>query len=226
MAAGARFCASCGRGVGERGAAAAGSADRTPWVVAGVSLAGLLGVLLFTLVRQAPARAPDEAPDQGEVGAVEPAAESPPDLSTMSPRERFNRLYNRIMRGAEAGDQAGVTRFTPMALMAYAQLDTVDADARFHAALLQVHTGNADGAKALGDTVLSQTPGHLFGYVILGTVARWKKDEPALRRAYAGFLQHYDAEMKAGRAEYEEHTRSLEDFRKAALAAKEPPAGS
>ena len=194
--------------------------------MAGVSLAGLLGVLLFTLVRQAPARGPDGAPDQGEVGAVEPAAERPPDLSTMSPRERFNRLYNRIMRGAEAGDEASVTRFTPMALMAYAQLDTIDADARFHAALLQVHTGNADGAKALGDTVLSQTPGHLFGYVILGTVARWKKDEPALRRAYAGFLQHYDAEMKAGRAEYEEHTRSLEDFRKAALAGKTPPAGS
>jgi hypothetical protein len=195
-------------------------------VVAGVALAGVLGMLLFTLARQAPARAADQAPEQGgEVGAAGPG-ESPPDLSTMSPRERFNRLYNRIMRGAEAGDEATVTRFTPMAMMAYAQLDTVDADARFHAALLQVHTGNADGAKALGDTVLSQTPGHLFGYVILGTVARWKKDEPALRRAYAGFLQHYEAEMKAGRAEYEEHTRSLEDFRKAALAAKETPAGS
>jgi len=195
-------------------------------VVAGVALAGLLGMLLFTLARQAPARAADLPPEQGgEVGTAGPG-ESPPDLSTMSPRERFNRLYNRIMRGAEAGDEASVTRFTPMALMAYAQLDTIDADARFHAALLQVHTGNADGAKALGDTVLSQTPGHLFGYVILGTVARWKKDEPALRRAYAGFLQHYDAEMKAGRAEYEEHTRSLEDFRKAALAAKETPAGS
>ena len=192
-----------------------------------MSLAGLLGLLLFTLVRQAPARVPDAAPEQsGEVGSVEPDGETPPDISNMSPRERLNRLYNRIMRGAEAGDEATVTRFTPMALMAYAQLDTIDADARFHAALLQVHTGNADGAKALGDTVLSQTPGHLFGYVILGTVARWKKDEPALRRAYAGFLQHYDAEMKAGRAEYEEHSRSLEDFRKAALGAKDAPAGT
>lgn len=205
---------------------AAGSRDRTPWAVAGVSLAGLLGMLLFTLVRQAPARTPDVGPDQGEVAAVEPAGENPPDLSTMSPRERFNRLYNRIMRGAEAGDEATVTRFTPMALMAYAQLDTIDADARFHAALLQVHTGDADAARALGDTVLREVPGHLFGYVILGTVARWKKDEPALRRAYAGFLQHYDAEMKTPRAEYEEHTRSLEDFRRAALAAKDSPAGS
>jgi hypothetical protein len=197
-------------------------------VVAGVSLAGLLGMLLFTLVRQAPARGPDPAAAQGgEVGAVAAAGESPPDLSTMSPRERFNRLYNRIMRGAEAGDEPTVTRFTPMALMAYAQLDTIDADARFHAALLQVHTGNSDAARALGDTVLRQTPGHLFGYVILGTVARWKKDEPALRRAYSGFLEHYDAEMKAARPEYEEHTRSLEDFRRAALSAKGTPgAGS
>ena len=81
----------------------------------------------------------------------------------MSPRERFNRLYNRIMRGAEAGDEATVTRFTPMALMAYAQLDTIDADARFHAALLQVHTGNADAARALGDTVLRQPPGTCSG---------------------------------------------------------------
>jgi hypothetical protein len=182
-------------------------------------------MLLFTLARQAPARAADLPPEQGGETGTAPG-ESPPDLSTMSPRERFNRLYNRIMRGAESGDEATVTRFTPMAMMAYAQLDTVDADARFHAALLQVHTGNADGAKALGDTVLSQTPGHLFGYVILGTVARWKKDEPALRKAYAGFLQHYDAEMKAGRTEYDEHTKSLEDFRKAALAAKASTAGS
>jgi hypothetical protein len=198
-----------------------------PWVVAGISLAGLLGMLLFTLSRDAPARVPDPTPEQGaEVGAVGSDGEAPPDLSTMSPRERFNRLYNRIMRGAESGDEASVTRFTPMALMAYAQLDTIDADARFHAALLQVHTGNADAARALGDTVLRQDPGHLFGYVILGTVARWKKDEPGLRRAYAGFLQHYDTEMKTSRAEYAEHTRSLEDFHRAALAAKGAPAGS
>lgn len=186
--------------------------------MAGASLAGLLGILLFTLVRQAPARPPDPASEPAEVAAA--GGESPPDLSTMSPRERFNRLYNRIMRGAESGDEATVSRFTPMALMAYAQLDTIDADARFHAALLRVHTGDAAAARALGDTVLQQTPGHLFGYVILGTVARWQKDDAALRKAYAGFLQHYDGEMKAGRDEYSEHATSLNDFRKAALAAE------
>ena len=44
-------------------------------MVAGVSLAGLLGMLLFTLVRQAPARTPDMAPDQGEVARLQPAGE-------------------------------------------------------------------------------------------------------------------------------------------------------
>lgn len=191
--------------------------------MAGVSLAGLLGLLLFTLVRQAPAGLAVSGP---EAGGGQAAAESPPDLSTMGPRERFNRLYNRIMRGAEAGDEATVTRFTPMALMAYAQLDTIDADARFHAALLQVHTGNSAAARALGDSVLVQNPGHLFGYMILGTVARWEKDDAALRRAYTGFLEHYDAEMKAGREEYSEHTNSVNDFRQAALDARSKPAGS
>jgi hypothetical protein len=134
----------------------------------------------------------------------------------MSPRERFDRLYNRIMRAAESGDEATVTRFTPMALMAYAQLPDIDADARYHAALLKVHTGDVDGARALSDTILSQNPSHLFGYLIRGTVARWQKDDAALASAYAAFLRHYDAEMKAGRGEYSEHSRALEDFRQAA----------
>ena len=224
LAAGARFCPACGHGVAGGGSGTTAASDRTPWIVAGVALAGLLGMLLFTLTRQAPAQlAEATSAPAGEVDAV---GENPPDLSTMSPRERFNRLYNRIMRGAEAGDEATVRRFTPMALMAYAQLDTIDADARFHAALLQVHTGAAAAARALGDSVLQQTPGHLFGYVILGTVARWQKDDTALRKAYTGFLQHYDAEMKAGREEYKEHATSLNDFRQAALEAKGGPKAS
>jgi hypothetical protein len=223
LPAGARFCPTCGRSPGGGPPRGTAAPDRLPWTVAGIALAGLLAVLLFTLVRQAPARSPDVA--SAPAADVGPA-ESPPDLSTMSPRERFNRLYNRIMRGAESGDEATVSRFTPMALMAYAQLDTIDADARFHAALLRVHTGDAAAARALGDTVLQQTPGHLFGYVILGTVARWQKDDDALRKAYTGFLQHYDAEMKAGREEYTEHTTSLNDFRQAALAKGRPKASA
>ena len=73
---------------------------------------------------------------------------------------------------------------------------------------------------AAADTILAQTPGHLFGYMVLGTVARFRKDNAGLSRAYAGFLKRYDAEMKLNRPEYGEHRTSLDDFRKAALDAK------
>jgi hypothetical protein len=210
----ARFCSSCGLTVGSGPGTV--SRDRTPWVVAALAMAGLMAVLLIMLVRKSAGPAA-----QAEVAVSSDASgEAPPDISNMSPRERFNRLYNRIMTAAQSGDEATVTRLTPMALMAYAQLDTTDADARYHAALLKVHTGDVDASRALADTILAQNPGHLFGYIIRGTVARFRKDEPELKRAYAGFLKRYDAEMKAARPEYAEHRTSLDDFRKAALEAR------
>jgi hypothetical protein len=183
-------------------------------VVAGVSLALMLGLLLFTLARQAPT---PPAAAAGAGGTASTGA-SPPDQSSMSPRERFNRLYNRVMQAAQAGDEATVSRFTPMALGAYEMLDTLDADARYHAALLHAHTGEVEGARALGDSILARNPGHLLGYMVLGTAARWGKDDAALRRAYRDFLSRYDAEMKADRPEYTEHRMSIEEFRRAARA--------
>lgn len=183
--------------------------DRTPWIIAGAALIGLLVVLLVMLAR-APATMVGESTESGGGGAP------PPDISAMSPRERFDRLYNRVMQAAQGGDEATVSRFTPMALMAYAQLDSLDADARYHAALLQVHSGDVAGPTALADTILTQQPGHLFGYVIQGTVARWQKNDKALARAYAGFLEHYDAEIKAGRPEYGEHRTSIDEFHRQA----------
>ena len=193
------------------------SRERTPWLIAAGALAALLAVLLVMVARNS-----KSAAVQPELAAIEQqqGGEAPPDISNMSPRERFNGLYNRVMRAAQSGDEATVTRFTPMALMAYAQLDSIDADARYHAALLKVHTGEVNGTRALADTILARDPGHLFGYVVHGTVARFRKDEKELTRAYAGFLKRYYQDIKLGRPEYSEHKTSLDDFRKAALEAR------
>lgn len=215
LAAGARFCAACGLPSGTASSAAT-SRDRTPWLIAGGAVAASLALLLVMVARDSkgvvaqPDIAAIEQPQEGE---------TPPDITNMTPRERFNRLYNRVMRAAQTGDEATVTRFTPRALMAYAQLDSVDADARYHAALIKVHTGEVDGARALGDTILARDPGHLFGFMVRGTVARFRKDQKELSQAYAGFLKRYDQETKRSRPEYGEHQTSLDDFRKAALEA-------
>lgn len=155
-------------------------------------------------------------------GAMTPSGEIeavPPDISQMSPKERFDRLYNRVMQAAQSGDDGTMRRFMPMALGAYEMLDTVDADARYHAALLRVHNGDVEGSRALGDSILAAQPGHLLGYVVLGTTARWRKDDAAMSRAYREFLARYDAEMKADRREYTEHRSSIDEFRRSAEAA-------
>jgi len=222
LSAGARFCPGCGTGVA--GPAAGVRGDRTPWIVAGVALAALLAAVLV-MVSRAPASPLPPAVVAVSAGSASDAGGAP-DISGMSPRERFDRLYNRVMRAAQAGDEATVERFTPMALMAYGQLDSLDADARYHAALLQVHSGDMAGPSALADTILAQQPGHLFGYIVRGTVARWQKDQAGLDRAYAGFLQHYDSEMKAARPEYGEHRGSVDEFHRQALTATSSPAGT
>ncbi len=184
-------------------------------------VSAVLLVAVLALVVRGSGGAPEAAGVVGAGGSAAPfaggAGAGPlPDLSTMTPREAFDRLYNRIMRASESGDQQTVTTMTPMAMMAYERLETIDADARFHLATLKLHSGDVAGAAAIADTLLIQDPGHLFGYVIQGTVARWNKDDAALKKAYKAFLSHYDAEMKKGRPEYGDHERMMTDFHQAA----------
>jgi hypothetical protein len=177
----------------------------------------MLVLLLILTARGAgmrPADATGPVQAAGETGMVAP------DIGQLSPKERFDRLYNRVMQAAQAGDGATMSRFMPMALGAYEMLDSVDADARYHAALLRVHNGDVRGSRALGDSILAGQPGHLLGYVVLGTTARWAKDDAGLAEAYRGFLTHYDAEMKANRPEYAEHRGSIDGFRREALGAE------
>jgi hypothetical protein len=136
-----------------------------------------------------------------------------PDISGMSPRERFDRLFNRIMQAAERDDSAQVEQFTPMALGAYAQLDVRDIDARYHAAVIHLQAGNLPQARALADTILAEAPGHLFGYVIRGTAARIGGDPAAQAKAEREFLAHYSEEMAAKRVEYLEHKPVLNEFK-------------
>lgn len=184
--------------------------SRLPWVLAAVAGATLLVLLIVVLARREPGAQPVAAASAPFAGAGGNGAI--PDISQMTPRERFDALYNRIMAAAESGDNATVTRFSPMALQAYDMLDSVDADARYHLALLKVHTGDTRAVAALADTILANQPGHLFGYMIRGAIARFQKDDAGLKKAYADFLAHYDAEMKAGRVEYSEHERSVQSF--------------
>ena len=208
----AHFCANCGATL----QAALRTGPGTLALVAGAGIVFALGLGLGYLMagaRGRPASAPVAADAAAPFAGGGGAEGAPPDISNMSPRERFDRLYDRVMRAATSGDEATVQRFGPMAVAAYGMLDSVDDDARYDAALLKIHLGDVAGAKALADEILKRTPTHLFGLMIRGTLARAARDTVGARRNERAFLAAFEKEIAKKRPEYAEHRSALDAFR-------------
>ena len=205
----ARFCHRCGEG-------AAGTIPRKSenlaWTVAGIVSLGLVGALIWFVARGTP---DPVQPDMANPGSTTGAGLSgrAPDISNLTPQERFDRLFDRVTRAASAGDSVQVAQFTPMALGAYAQLDSISNDARFHAAMLRFNIGDFSGSLALADTIDAAVPGHLFAAMIRGNVATARNDQAALQQSYREFNASYDREMAANRVEYLDHKPVVDEFR-------------
>jgi hypothetical protein len=232
---GANFCRRCGAAVGMTtpAAAATGSdavlapgSNRVPWLVASVlcavSIASVVWAAnkrpandLSVMSNAGNAASSGSADGSGATGGGLPVVRAP-DISNMSPRERFVKLEARVTQALQTGDTTTVINFTPMAINAYQMLPDSDRDIdiRYHAAMLQAQIGLFDGARALADTILVQAPGNLFGYYVKAIVGEFSGDSAAARGARAEFRQHYDAEMAKHRPEYTEHQPFLEQYRK------------
>ena len=236
LSAQARFCHRCGTAApgagGGTGAAPAARSEKTAWTIAGLLVLALFARIAYTVL---PGSTATRAPDMANAGNAPPGGAAPaggpgidpggplatgqaPDISALTPAERFIRLNNRIMEAAGRGDSATVVNFTPMALGAYAQLDTVTNDERYHAAVLNAQVGRLAEALALTDTMLATAPGYLLAYVVRGDIAQFQKDDARLRRAYADFRAAYPAESGARRPEYADHQNVLDEFRGRATA--------
>ena len=205
----ARFCHRCGE------AAAGGVPQRTEnlaWIVAGVASLGLVGAIVWFVARGAPDPVTPDMANPGSTVGPEPDGRAP-DISNLSPQERFDRLFDRVTRAASVGDTAQVASFTPMALGAYAQLDSFTNDARFHAAMLRFNVGDFTGSLALADTINASVPGHLFAAMVRGNVATARNDQAALQQSYRDFLASYDREIAANRVEYLDHKPVVDEFR-------------
>jgi len=206
VAEGSRFCASCGAQLAQQPASPANLVRYAPWI-----LTGVLGLLLVLLVaRRSPAPTAE-----GPTPAATPQG-APPDISNMTPAQRFERLYQRIITAAQSGDQNTVTQFMPMATAAFGMLDTVTVDARYHMAMLELHVGDMNAAQAQADTIRKGDADHLFSYVISAAVARWKKDDKARDAAYREFMKRYDAQIATKKPEYTEHQSMLDEVKRAA----------
>ncbi len=210
----ARFCHKCGAAVAVTGAT--GWRAGFPWALAGAALGALVTVVAMRGVG-AGAGNRERGAEPTEAAAPGPRTAAP-DISQMSPEERANRLFNRVMILAEAGKNDSVLFFLPMALGAYGQLPSLDADARYHVGLLQLAGGDTNGALAQADTIRQSIPTHLFIYVLRAHAYQQLRNVQEERRAYADFLHNEAAELARKRPEYgaDAHQDALTSFHKEA----------
>lgn len=220
LTAGAKFCHVCGTPMGapRRTAASAPASQQQhliPWIVAGVAVALL--VVVFVARTGGPSSSIPAGDGRGGASPAMPGAgpggAATTDLSSMTPREQADRLFDRVMRASENGNTQEVTFFGPMTLQAYTMVGPLDADARFHIGLVNASLSNPAAALAQADTIEKATPKHLFIFLIRWDVANRAKDTAGMRRAYRQFLDNYDQEMASGKEEYTMHRTRLEQFR-------------
>jgi len=151
-------------------------------------------------------------------GVPAPGSSGPPDLSTMTPREAADRLFNRVMMASERGNSAEVQQFAPMAVQAYERAGAQDNDARYHVALIHLATGDLKKTRASLDRLRKAVPNHLLGLMLEHELAARRGDKEKADGIFRAFLKAYDSEIAKGRQEYADHGSNIERFRAAAQA--------
>jgi len=141
-----------------------------------------------------------------------------PDISGLSPQERADRLYNRVMLLATQGKIDSVQFFAPMALTAYQMLTPLNADQRYDMGRIGEVAGALPLAKAQADTILRENPNHLLGLILEARLATLGGDTTLLHSYERRLVAAERAELAKKRDEYMRHqddiTNALQQARK------------
>lgn len=219
-----RFCSSCGAAseadalyCAECGAPVAGRPQKTlsqrlPWILSALALVAF-AVAISLMIGEStgergegmpPTGAVIPSPGQAGAGGAGPSGV---DLSSMSPREAADRLFDRAMRTEAQGDTTQARFFAQMGVQAYGNVpdSQIDSDARFHIGLLQLMQGDVEAAERSAEAILARGPNHLLGWLLRVRVAEFRGDDAALAEARDAYLGALDAERATNRPEYEQH---------------------
>jgi len=233
---GARFCHRCGTPAGAPSAARShGFASALPWAVAALALVSLTALVVGQRfgARGNPSAPTSEVldganmqgatpigPPAGEPGgAPSGAAPRAPDISQLTPEQRAERLYDRIMTEHEAGRDDAVRAFLPMARAAYEMLGPLNLDQRYDLGRLGEVGGDTTLARAQADTILKTRPTHLLGLILAARVARMEGSAPRARALDARLLAAEPAERSAALPEYLLHRNDIDTALAAARSA-------
>ncbi|HKS06161.1 MAG TPA: zinc ribbon domain-containing protein [Gemmatimonadaceae bacterium] len=199
---GGRFCHGCGAPIPGGGArVAASGSSRLVWAVPAAAIFAVVALSVISNSRSTGGNVGSPAPQGGGMRA--------PDISSMSPDERADRLFDRVMRLSSERKADSVALFAPMALAAIEAIGPLDAHRRFDLGRVALAAGDVAMAKAAADTILAERATHLLGLALAARVADARNNAAASR----GFIQRLVAaersEMALGLPGYAEHSREI-----------------
>lgn len=131
------------------------------------------------------------------------------DISQLSPEERADRLFNRVMQLSTEGKTDSVRFFAPMGITAYQMIGTLNADQRYDLGRIAEVSGALPLARAQADSILLEQPSHLLGLVLAARVATLARDEAALRQVESRLLAVERAELARALPEYQRHEADI-----------------
>ncbi|MEO6445787.1 MAG: zinc ribbon domain-containing protein [Gemmatimonadaceae bacterium] len=225
---GARFCHRCSAAVGAPARAATPPTARPqpppsrtllPWVI---GTAAVFALVIIVAVQQSsatnttvagpdiPLDGPMSATSAPFAGGSANGVVRAPDISAMSPRERADRLYDRVMRLAAAGKSDSATFFATMATQAYEILDPADNDLRYDYGRMAELSGNLPVAKKQADAILASNPDHLLGLILAVRVAQLQGDTKSVARLSKTLLAVQATELSKNIEEYERHKGDID----------------
>lgn len=223
---GARFCHGCGAPVGAgaprplRSAplAPVGAPPRSilPWAIGVVAV---LAVVIAVAVQQ---RDASPVPGMGANVPLDGSGGAPfanaggggamraPDISSMSPRERADRLYDRVMRLASEGKGDSASFFATMASQAYELLGPLDDDLKYDHGRMAEMAGDLATAQKESEAILASNPDHLLGLILGARVAQLKKDNATSARLFKKLLAVEKTEQAKSVEEYQRHKGDID----------------
>lgn len=214
-----RFCTTCGADLatapspgGEAAAAPNGSGARLGWIVAAFLLVAIILLVVFPILNQS---APPPAAPATSPTAAAPALGAAPnvDLSSMTPREAAERLFNRVMSALAAGNDTEARNFAPMAVAAYELAEPLDVSGSFDLSLLKAVNLDYQGALDTAEGALRETPDHLFLLSAAGAAAEALGDRERTQAHYSRFLEVYDAQLALELPDYQSRPQLLPQMR-------------
>lgn len=202
----ALFCHYCGVPAEGRTAGVVSTPALPPMLKWGVPVAAIVALIVLALFRLG-SRGP--APESAAAVPLGAGAMRAPDISSMSPAERADRLFNRVMSLSSEGKADSATFFAPMALAAFEALAPLNAHTRYDLGLVALVTGDIGRAAAQSDSILLERPSHLLGLALAARVADTRGDSAAGRAARQRLLAAETAERASALPEYNDHDADL-----------------